>query len=226
MSLQQVMVADLVPDAAPDLEIFGHMLALGLSELGLKAQMELLDGWARISLEVGLEAYQFGILEPERAGLSKDAIDLRFGFSLSFGVPDGGLLDSIPDVILSLPAVTTVGELLSIVQGKVSPGGFVALENFSARHALSVPIEKFPKSVLLAVGEAGGEAGWRMEATRIRYDLWTQDGGKLQIHSLVPTNNPHEAAREANELGYWPTVYRCLSGRFVCFKSTSGGVFI
>ena len=222
LTCHRTLVADLIPDAAPDLEIFGHMLALGLSDLGFLAQMELMDSWARINLSVGLMRCQFGILEPERIGLSTDALDLRFGFSLSYGLPDGGILQREPDVLLSLPAATTVGELLDIAQGKVSAELFIALQNYSARHALSSPIAKFPKCALVAVGEAGRP----MEATNIRYELWTQDGGKVQFHTLSPTNNPHMAAEEANELGYWPTVYRCLSGRFICFKTTPGGVFV
>lgn len=221
-ALHQVLVADLIPNAAPDLEIFGHMLALGLSALGLQAQMELMEGWGRMSLVVDGHACQFGVLEPERTGLSSRAIDLRFGFSLSFGVPDGGSLESEPDVLLSLPAALTVSELIALARGKVSPESFVAMQNYSSRLALLAPIAKFPSSVLVAVGEVGGIR----EAVKVRYELWTQDDGVPRFHTLAPTNNPHEAAEEANELGYWPTVYRCLSGRFVCFKQTNGGVFI
>ena len=136
-------------------------------------------------------------------------------------MPSGEVIDEEPERYLYLPSGFKLDELLSLAQGQVTPARHMELVNFSNKHAMSVPLARFPRSALVMMGVR------RSRGVANRYfELWSQKNGTVQFDPLEPTPNPNEAAAEALELGYMPTIYRCLSGRFVCFRPTSGGVFL
>ena len=221
-NIREVLLAQCLQDAAPDLELSAYVLATGLNGLGFPTTLQLEEDWARLTLDVGDRAVQFGLKKPEAPGLSKDGLSLRVGFSLGFGVPSGKAVKEEPECFVYLPSSFTVGELLDLAGGETTPAQYMALENFSARHALSAPLAKFPNAALVMIGTRAS----LMERGDWHFELWTQNGVCVSFHQLTPTINPHVAAVEAQELGYSPTIYRCLSGRFICFKPTDGGIFI
>jgi hypothetical protein len=130
-------------------------------------------------------------------------------------------VDQEPDRFLYLPTDFTVEELLALACGEVAPAHHMELVNSSNKHAMSAPRPRFPRSALVMLGVRRS-----LEAADRHFELWSQADGVVQFHSLEQTADPNEAANEALDLGYAPTIYRCMSGRFVCFRPTAGGVFI
>jgi hypothetical protein len=196
--------------------------ASGLAEIGLPTSFDLQDDWVKLTLLTGQGDISFALMEPEVCGLSNEALPMRGGVSLSFGVPDGNDLTDKPDTFFYLPSSFTVDQLLALGRGQFSPEQFTELLNMSVRHAMSSPRDKFPRSILLMIAERTS-----LRDTGVRhFELWTQSRGGVEIQHLRPTNNPHIAAAEARSLGFHPTIYRCQSGSFISFTETDGGVFL
>lgn len=197
-------------------------IASGLAEIGLLVRVDLHGDWVMLTLLTDKGDITFALMEPEVYGLSNEALPMRVGVSLSFGVPDGNNLTDKPDTFFYLPASFTVDQLLALCRGQFSPEQFTELLNMSVRHAMSSPREKFPSSILLMIAERTS----LRDAGGMHFELWTQSRGGVDIQCLRPTNNPHIAAAEARSLGFHPTIYRCQSGSFISFTETDGGVFL
>lgn len=199
-----------------------NRFASGFAEIGLPTSLELEVDWVKLTLLTDQGNISFGLMEPEMRGLSNEALPMRVGVSLSFGCPDGKDVTGKPDMFFYLPASFTVDQLLALGRGQFSPKQFTELLNMSARHAMSAPRDKFPRSILLMIAERTS-----LHDTGVRhFELWTQTRGVVDIKRLPPTNNPHVAAAEARSLGFQPTIYRCQSGSFISFTKTDGGVFL
>lgn len=208
---------------APPTDLGAMSLALAdeLSGCGHPASVEPMDGWARLTLSVDGRLAQCGVRLPETEGPVLGSLGIRFGFAEAFGVPSGEPVDQEPDRFLYLPTDFTVDELLALACGEVAPAHHMELVNFSNKHAMSVPRPRFPRSALVMLGVRRS-----LHSAHRYFELWSQADGVVQFHSLEQTADPNEAANEALDLGYAPTIYRCMSGRFVCFRPTAGGVFI
>lgn len=197
-------------------------IASGLAEVGLPTSFDLQGDWVKLTLLTDQGGITFALMEPEVCGLSNEALPMRVGVSLSFGIPDGNELTDKPDTMFYLPASFTVDQLLALGRGQFSPLQFTELLNMSVRHAMSSPRDKFPRSILLMIAERTS-----LRDTGVRYfELWTQSRVGVDIQQLRPTNNPHIAAAEARTLGFQPTIYRCQSGSFISFTETDAGVFL
>ncbi|SBW84308.1 hypothetical protein PVE_R2G0279 [Pseudomonas veronii 1YdBTEX2] len=196
--------------------------ACGLADIGLPASFALQGDWAKLTVLTEQGAIAFALMEPEISGLSREGLPIRVGVSLSFGVPDGNDLTDKPETFFYLPASFTVDQLLALGRGQFSPKQFTELLNMSVRHAMSAPRDNFPRSILLMIGERTS----LRDSGVMRFELWTQSRGIVDIQNLSPTNNPHIAAAEARSLGFQPTIYRCQSGKFIGFMTTDGGVFL
>lgn len=199
-----------------------HTLRAGFRSSGFQAGIELFDDWACISIDVAGELLSFGVMSPEVDKLPPECLPIRIGVDLAFGLPSGDLLNERPGLFFYPPSNFTIQQLAQLCQATVSPAEFTSLLNDSNRFAMAMAREQFPASILI-MREARTAARVVGEKT---FELWTQSGSSVCFHQLEPTNNPHKAALQANDLGYWPTIYRCISGVFVPFKSTPAGVFI
>ncbi|MDF9779138.1 hypothetical protein [Pseudomonas baetica] len=197
-------------------------LCRGFRSCGLQAGIEHIDDWACISINVAGELLSFGVMSPEAYELPPACLPIRIGVDLAFGLPSGDLLNERPGLFFYPPSNFTIQQLVQLCQATVSPAEFTTLLNGSNRFAMAMARQRFPSSILL-MREARTSARVVGEKT---FELWTQSGGSVCFHPLEPTNNPHQAALQANDLGYWPTIYRCISGVFVPFKATPAGVFI
>lgn len=189
---------------------------------GLRSGIEHFDNWVCITIAVDRRLLSFAVMAPETPELLGPGPTIRIGVDLSCGLPSGEELNDRPDTFFYPPSDFTLGNLLDLCRGRTTPGVFTDLLNASNRFAMSLARVKFPNSILvMSVSRQD-----RRTAGDRHFDLWTQTGGRAHVHTLHPTNNPHQAALQANEMGYWPTIYRCVSGHFVAFKSTDGGVFL
>lgn len=208
--------------ATAGLRLLAECFALGLTDFGAPTSVDVRGEWALLSTRIEGNCMSFAVMEPEFPGLAEGAVPLQFGLPMAFGLPSGDMILEKPDTFFYLPADFSIDHLFSLCRGHFSPVQFTELLNFSVRHAMSVPRNKFPKSILLMIRNRTElhDAGDK------RFELWTQSVGSVRVIELKPTNNPHAAAAEANELGFSPTIYRCSSGRFVSFKSTDGTVFL
>lgn len=215
-------LGELVAGATPQLRDLADRCAAGLADSGLPCHVDIFDDWVKLTVRTDDGLLRFGLMEPEVSGLSPSGLPLRIGVELAFNVPSGEPLRSKPDVFFCLPSDFSIDQLIALGRGSFSPAQFTELLNFSVRHAMSAPRSRFPTSILLMISERN-----RLHtAGDKRFELWTQSRGKIDIVRLKPTSNPHEAAGEAQELGFYPTIYRCQSGVFVAFKATEGGVFL
>lgn len=216
------VVLDFSAEAAHGLIALADRLALLLAEAGAPTCIEIKDNWARLTVLADEGQVDIAIMEPEVPGLGVEALPMRFGLAMSFGVPSGEAVLEKPDTFFYVPADFTVDQLFSLSRGHLSPAQFTDLLNFSVRHSMSVPREKFPSAILLMIRD-------RTElhyAGEHKFELWTQSRGGIKLTELKPTSNPHEAAAQALEIGFAPTIYRCQSGNFIAFKTTSGGVYL
>ncbi|HDS0957095.1 hypothetical protein [Pseudomonas putida] len=216
------LVCGLLAGASDGLISLSERLVTGFSHAGLPASFQLHGDWAQISVSAAEGPVSFAIMEQEVPGLSSGALPLRLGVSLAFGIPSGEALLHKPDTFFYLPASFSVDQLVALCRGTFSPRQFTDLLNFSVRHSMSAPRDRFPASILLMIAD-------RTQVHTVgdkRFELWTQSRGVIDIVQLKVTSNPHEAAAEAMEMGYDPTIYRCQSGAFVPFKTTDGGPFL
>jgi hypothetical protein len=197
-------------------------LRRGFRSIGIQASVDYMDDWACVTIDVDGELMGFGVTMPETYELPSECLPIRLGVDLAFGLPSGDLLNERPGLFFYPPSNFTIQHLVLLCKAAVLPAEFSALLNDSNRFAMAMARERFPKSILI-MKEARIAARIVGERT---FELWTQSGGSVCFHPLAPTNNPHLAALQANELGYWPTIYRCTSGVFVPFKQTPAGVFI
>lgn len=197
-------------------------LRRGFRSVGIQAGVEYINDWACITIDVDGELMGFGVTIPEAYELPPGCLPIRLGVDLAFGLPSGDLLNERPGLFFYPPSNFTIQNLVLLCKAAVSPAEFTTLLNDSNRFAMALARERFPKSILIM----------RVARTSVQFvgektfELWTQSAGSVLFHSLPPTNNPHQAALQANGLGYWPTIYRCVTGVFVPFKPTPGGVFI
>lgn len=219
--LRHVRVADLVKSSRKTASAYAAEVAQSLTLLGIRAGTADHGDWISLSLAVGTNLVEVGIIDPEEPHLNGTALPVRFALDLEYGLPSGLPFSRPPEVYFSLPVDCSLTEFLRLCQGQWSPLEFAEVLNFSARHALSAP-RKLPSSILIMISERTKktESGDRW------FELWTQSGSEVSTHILTRTNNPHLAAQEAAELGFGrPTVYRCHSGRFIAFTTTPGGAF-
>lgn len=215
-------LGELVAGATTQLKDLAGRFAAGLADFGLPCHVDIFDDWVKLTVGTDDGLLDFGLMGPEVSGLSPGGLPLRIGVELAFNVPSGEPLRSKPDVFFYLPTDFSIDELIALGRGSFSPAQFTELLNFSVRHAMSAPRSRFPTAILLMISARLSlhTAGDK------RFELWTQSRGKIDIVRLKRTSNPHEAAGEAQELGFNPTVYRCQSGVFVAFKATEVGMFL
>lgn len=209
-------------NASHDFLEIADLLCQFLADRAEHTSIEFFEDWAKLTAVSDGVAFDIAFMEPELPALANEALPMRFGLDLAYGLPSGKVIYEKPDTFFYLPSNFTVSQLFALAQGQFSPGEFTALLNFSVRHAMSVPRDRFPSSILLLIRDRSS----RLHAGDRRFELWTQKKSGVEVIELCPTNNPHEAARESLTKGYRPTIYRCQSGRFIAFKATEGGVFL
>lgn len=218
---RHVRVADLVKSSRQTASAYAAEVAQSLNSLGISTFTADQGDWISLSLAVGTNLVEVGVIDPEEPHLQGTALPMRFALDLEYGLPSGLPFSRPPEVFFSLPADCSLSDFLRLCQGQWSPLEFSELLNFSARHAMSAP-RKLPSSILIMISERSK----KIESGERWFELWTQSGGEVSTHILTRTNNPHLAAQEAAELGFGrPTVYRCHSGRFMAFTTTPGGAF-
>jgi hypothetical protein len=122
-----------------------------------------------------------------------------------------------------LPPTTTINELVEYAFGDLTYPQVEAIQNFSAEYAMSGPIERFPRAALVMLMSSNTAAD---KPGKVYFKLWHQAEGKAELIELEPTDSPFKAAEQARDLGYSPTIYRCHSGCYVAFLSTSGFDFL
>ncbi|MGF6282008.1 hypothetical protein ABH908_000505 [Pseudomonas frederiksbergensis] len=207
---------------ASSLSSIADSLRRGFRAVGIQAGVEYLDDWACITIDIDGELMGFGVTMPEPFDLPPECLPVRLGVDMAFGLPSGDLINERPGLFFYPPSSFTIQHLVLLCKAAVSPAEFTSLLNDSNRFAMAMARERFPRSILI-MREARIAA--RIVGDRT-FELWTQSAGSVRFHPLAPTNNPHHAALQANDLGYQPTIYRCTSGVFVPFKQTPAGVFI
>lgn len=212
----------LTPSQCHSLQSISQALLQSFDSRGISAGVEYLEEWVCFTIEWNDNLLSFGVMLPEEEAAPSLGLLFRVGVDLSFGLPSGEVLNDLPGIFFYPPTDFTLQQLLDLCLGEASPAEFTELLNNSNFLVLSSPQKKFPKSILVMVSTRSSvrDAGERC------FELWTQSGGRVRRHSLTPTNNPHQAAIQAHDMGFWPTIYRCTSGVFVAFKTTDGGVFI
>jgi hypothetical protein len=216
------LLSHVLPDESSTFRTIVEALQQFLTSNDLHCAVEFFDDWACVSLAAHDTLLSFAVIPPEEPELLNFGRAIRLGVELSFGLPSGECLNEKPDTFFYPPSGFTIGDLFDLCRGRVGPTEFTELLNASNRFAMSSVRMKFPQSILLMFVSRDEvfNAGER------RFELWTQSDGKVLIHRLKNTNDPHRAALQANELGYWPTIYRCISGNFVAFKSTHAAAFL
>ncbi|HBO6306043.1 TPA: hypothetical protein L4741_005631 [Pseudomonas aeruginosa] len=122
-----------------------------------------------------------------------------------------------------LPPTTTINELVEYAFGDLTYQQVESIQNFSAEYAMSGPIERFPRAALVMLMSSNTAAD---KPGKVYFKLWHQAEGKAELIELEPTVSPFKAAEQARDLGYSPTIYRCHSGCYVAFLSTSGFDFL
>lgn len=104
---------------------------------------------------------------------------------------------------------------------------FHNLVNHTAKLEMARPRSRFPKSCLLM--QYGAPMPLRRgipQPPERFFVLWSQREDGVQLHELPRTQSPFEAAQHSRELGFSPTIYRCISGHLIPFLRTEGWAFI
>ena len=102
--LRHVRVADLVKSSRKTASAYAAEVAQSLNSLGISAVTADQGDWIKLSLVVGTNQVEVGVIDPEEPHLQGKALPVRFALDFEYGLPSGLPFSRPPEVFFSLPA--------------------------------------------------------------------------------------------------------------------------
>lgn len=210
-------------DASWEQAVRGILVLLNAAGVDVVETLAVAPDELELTLERDAQPAKLWLKDLERKDSALPALSVMVGAKFMACKPSASPHEDCEVNFFYSPDCTSVQDLVDIAYGEITYKRIESIQNFSAEFAMSGPIARFPNCALIMLMKNPWSSDRRGNTF---FKLWYQQGDVASIVDLEETSNPFEAAKQAIELGYSPTVYRCHSGIFINFKNTSGVPFL